>query len=107
MAGCSCTHLFREYHENLCNGRKYGKFGKLSLAFTKQISFGSWPVNFETLSIDKSQLFDSLELCPFQVFKFVIYIFMELCCFAFYSVVAILSWTSNKCTFAFMICLSY
>ena len=44
-----------------------------------QSTLGSWPVNFETLSMDNTQGLNSSELCLVQVFKYVIYLSMELC----------------------------
>ena len=50
------------------------------MAFVKQISFGSCPINLETLSVDKSNVFNSSESCPVHISWSVIYLSIEICC---------------------------
>ena len=45
----------------------------------KQISFGSWPVSLETLSIEGRKLLHSSNSCPVHILKLVIYLSIVLC----------------------------
>ena len=95
-----------EYYDNLCSRMEYMNFRRLPLALGEQISLVSWPVNFTSVSIDSGQVLNFSELYPVHVFKSVIYQSTEIC-FSFLSVFAILSWTSIKCAYVFVFCLSY
>ena len=66
-------------------GSDYTNLRRLPSALVKQISLGSQPFYFETLSMGNNQLLNSSKSIPAQVFKFVMYLSIKCYYYTLYS----------------------